>query len=398
VQQHIGFRLQSGEFAIPIMRVREIINLPEITHIPQSLSYFRGITNLRGSVIPVVDLKKLMHIPEMEGGNTKVIVISTGRITYGLLVDGITGVITIEESAIESPENLPHGNEDRVEGVAKLDGRLIVLLNIKKLIPLDDMSLLEDVAAEVSESGSSADMVEVIRSVQTMGGEIQVKELLNAKTYFKNAGITEDDPRQEILDDMMGFMAAISEQNYAKADETILKMAKLGQGDLFKEVGRITRRLHDSVRSFRDAVDPRLKDITQGEIPNAVDRLQYVIEKTEEAANKTMGVVEKYVMRMDEFSSHIRKVQGPPETVEFLKQFKNGLEDDLTEVLTTQSFQDLTGQTIKKVITLVNDIESELVRLITSFGVNLEPGGLKTAAAEKVSQSGVDDLLKELGF
>ena len=83
MQQHIGFRLQSGEFAIPIMRVREIINLPVITHMPQSPSYFKGITNLRGSVIPVVDLKKLMHIPEMEGGSTKVIVISSGRITFG---------------------------------------------------------------------------------------------------------------------------------------------------------------------------------------------------------------------------------------------------------------------------------------------------------------------------
>jgi len=398
MQQYIGFRLQSGEFAIPIMRVREIINLPEITHIPQSLSSFKGITNLRGSVIPVVDLKKLMHIPEMEGGATKVIVISSGRITFGLLVDGITGVISIDESAIESPQNLPHGHEDRVEGVAKLDGRLIVLLDIKKLIPLDDMSLLENVAAEVSASGSSGEMVEVTRAVQTMGGEMQVRELINAKTYFEKAGVAADDSRQEILDDMMGFMAAISEQNYEKADETILKMAKLGQGDLFKEVGKITRRLHDSVRSFRDAVDPRLKDITQGEVPNAVDRLQYVIEKTEEAANKTMAVVEKYVLRMDELSSHIRKVQGPPETVEFLKQFKNGLEDDLTEVLTTQSFQDLTGQTIKKVITLVNDVESELVRLIASFGVKIEPGAAKPDAAEKVSQSDVDDLLKELGF
>ena len=197
---------------------------------------------------------------------------------------------------------------------------------------------------------------------------------------------------------MISFMAAISEQNYDKADATVQKMVSLGQADLFKEVGKITRRLHDSVRSFRDAVDPRLKDMTEGELPNAVDRLQYVIEKTEEAANKTMAVVEKYVLRMDELSGHIRKVQGPPETVEFLKQFKNGLEDDLTEVLTTQSFQDLTGQTIKKVITLVNDIENELVRLITSFGVKIEPGAAKPAAVEKVSQSDVDDLLKDLGF
>jgi chemotaxis protein CheZ len=109
--------------------------------------------------------------------------------------------------------------------------------------------------------------------------------------------------------------------------------------------------------------------------------------------------VEKYTLRMDELGAHIRQIQGPPETIAYLKSFKNGLEDDLTEILTTQSFQDLTGQTIKKVITLVNDIEAELVRLITSFGVKIESGSAQpVAVAEKVSQSDVDDLLKELGF
>ena len=393
MQQYIGFLLHNGEFAIPIMRVREIINLPEITHIPQSPHYLKGITNLRGSVIPVVDLKKLIHIPEAEGGGIKVIVIASGRMTFGLLVDGITGVISIEESAIESPENMPHGHAEQVEGVAKLDGRLIVLLDIKKLIPLDDMSLLEDVAAEVSATG------EVTRSVQTMGGEVRLTEIAAAKQYFDKSGVAPDDPRQEILGDMMDFMKSISEHNYTKADETIQKMTKLGQGELFNEVGKITRKLHDSIRSFKDAVDPRLKDMAEGELPNAVDRLQYVIEKTEEAANRTMNIVEKYVLRMDDLAGHIRKIQGPPETVEFLKQFKNGLEDDLTEILTTQSFQDLTGQTIKKVILLVNDIEGELVRLITSFGVKIESGASAApVAAEKVSQSDVDDLLKELGF
>jgi chemotaxis protein CheZ len=102
---------------------------------------------------------------------------------------------------------------------------------------------------------------------------------------------------------------------------------------------------------------------------------------------------------MDELAAHVRKLQGPPETIAYLKEFKNGFEDDLTEILTTQSFQDLTGQTIKKVITLVNEIEAELVRLITSFGVKIESGVAEpVAVAEKVSQSDVDDLLKELGF
>jgi chemotaxis protein CheZ len=358
----------------------------------------KGITNLRGSVIPVVDLKKLINVPETNGGGNKVIVIASGRITFGLLVDGIGGVISLDPAAIESPENLPHGHTDKVEGVAKMDNRLVVLLDIKKLIPLDDLTLLEDYAAEVGEKNADGS-VAITRAVQTMGGEVHVTELQNAKTYFeKTKGIPPDDPRQEMLDDMMGFMESISAGNYEKADETIQKMTKLGQGELFNEVGKITRRLHDSIKSFKEAVDPRLKDMTQGELPNAVDRLQYVITKTEEAANKTMSVVEKYILRMDELSGHIRQVQGPPETVAYLKQFKNGLEDDLTEILTTQSFQDLTGQTIKKVITLVHEIEGELVRLITSFGVKIETGTAPVAVAEKVSQSDVDDLLKELGF
>jgi chemotaxis protein CheZ len=231
-----------------------------------------------------------------------------------------------------------------------------------------------------------------------MGGEVRVREIREAKAYFEKTGIGNDDPRKQILDDIMHFMTAVSEQNHENADAAIQKIVKAGQGDLFREVGKITRKLHDSVRSFKEAIDPRLREIAHNDIPSAVDRLQYVIDKTEEAANKTMSVVEKYTLSMDELASHIRRVEGPADTAAYLKNFKNGLEDDLTEILTTQSFQDLTGQTIKTVITLVNDIEGELVRLITSFGVKIETSSPKAAAVEKVSQSDVDNLLKELGF
>ncbi len=399
MQQFIGFHLHTGEYGIPIMKVREIISLPDITRIPQSPPYLTGITNLRGSVIPVVDLKKLLNLPGSERGGTKIIVIASGRITFGLLVDGISGVISIDESAVEPPENLQQNFGDRVEGVAKRDNRLIVLLNIKKLIPLNDMSLLEDYAAEVRTRESDG-AVEVTRSVQTMAGEVKITELRDAKTYFeKTRGMGAADPRQEVLDEIVDFMTAVSEHDYDKADASIQKIVKNGHGDLFKEVGKITRKLHDSLKSFKDAVDPRLADMTRAELPNAVDRLQYVIKKTEEAANKTMSVVEKYILRMDDLSAHIRNIEGPPETAAYLKEFKNGFEDDLTEILTTQSFQDLTGQTIKKVITLVGDIEEELVRLITSFGVKIEAGVREPAAVpEKVSQSDVDNLLKDLGF
>jgi chemotaxis signal transduction protein/chemotaxis regulatin CheY-phosphate phosphatase CheZ len=399
VQQYIGFHLQTGEFAIPIMRVREIINLPEITHIPQSPSYLTGITNLRGSVIPVVDLKDLIHVPKSEGGGNKVIVVTAGSITFGLLVDGITGVLSIDETAIEAPENLPQGHANQVEGVAKLEGRLIVLLDAKRLIPLDDMALLEDVAGQVTAT-QSGDMVEVTKTVQTMAGEMRVKELHNAKEYYKTLkGVAPTGQQNEILEAITAFMTAIDAQDFEKADLAIQSIVKEGQGELFKEIGKTTRKLHDTIKNFKASLDPRLKDMANVDIPNAADRLQFVIEKTEEAANKTMGIVEKYILGMDELSTHIRKIEGPPETIEFLKSFKNELEDDLTAILTTQSFQDLTGQTIKKVIQLVADIENELVTIISSFGLKMEPGARTAEAApEKVSQEGVDDLLKEFGF
>jgi len=194
-------------------------------------------------------------------------------------------------------------------------------------------------------------------------------------------------------------MNAVAGNDYEKADSVIKSIMNKGQSELFREVGKVTRKLHDSIRSFKEALDPKLKDMAVSEMPNAVDQLQFVIQRTEDAANRTMGIVEKYILTMDELSSHIRNLKEPEESVQYLKSFKGALEDDLTEILTTQSFQDLTGQTIKKVIKLVGDVEEELVKLIATFGVKIETGARpEVATAEQVSQEDVNDLLKEFGF
>jgi len=398
MKQFIGFQLHTGEYAIPIIKVREIITMPEITHLPDSPSYFEGITNLRGNVIPVVNIKQLMSIPENGAIPQKVIVISCGRMTFGILVDGITGVVSIDEASVESPETMPHGRADQIEGVAKIGSRLIVLLEPKKLIPLQDHMLLEDGVVEVKKS-ATAGIVEVTKTVQTSGGAIQVMELQKTKEVIAAKYPDPDDPRLLLFDDMVVFLNAVTAHDYAKADETIQKIIMESQGDLYNEVGKVTRKLHDAVKSFKDSIDPKLSELAKNDMPNAVDRLHFVITKTEEAANKTMSIVEKYIMKMDEVADQIRKVQGPPETISYLKAFKNELEDDLTVILTTQSFQDLTGQTIKKVIELVAELEAELVKLIATFGVTIAPeAASKGPKPEQVNQSDVDDLLKNFGF
>lgn len=400
MQQYIGFHLNDSEYTIPILKVREIVNMPVITGLPESLPYIEGVTNLRGSIIPIVNLKKLVNLGNGngngEGLGSKVIVVASGSITFGMLVDGITGVISIDESDIEPPERFLRDGLEQIEGVAKLKDRLVVLLDTKKLIPCEDSELFEDIVVDVKEIGEGG-KVEVVKTMHTIAGDVNVREIHDAKEFFSKKGIQADDPRHAMFQDMMAFMEAVSVSDYEKADLAIQEIMKKGQNDLFQEIGKVTRKLHDSIKSFKEALDPKLKDMASFEMPNAIDRLNFVIEKTEEAANKTMGIVEKYLLAMDDLATHIRQIKEPEESVQFLKSFKNGLEDDLTEVLTTQSFQDITGQTIKRVIKLVGEIEEELVRLIASFGVKIESGA-RTEAAEVVSQSGVDDLLKEFGF
>lgn len=399
--QYIGFTMNNNEFTIPILKVQEIVNMPQVTKLPQVPDYIEGVTNLRGRIIPVVNLKRMVGLfgGEGESAGGKVIVVTSGRITFGVLVDGITGVVSIEESDIEPPTDF--NTSDIVSGVAKVDDKLIVLLDTKKLIPMEDMSMFDDEIFEVNDTGD--DKVEIIKKVEGMGGEVLVKEVMDARQFFEKRGLSSHDPKYAMLDEMVAFMNAVASEDYERADAAIQSIMSKGQGDtqneLFKEVGKVTRKLHDSIRSFKEALDPKLKGMAEKEMPNAIDRLQFVIEKTEEAANKTMGIVEKYTLSIDDLAHHIRNIKEPEESVNYLKSFKNNLEDDLTEILTTQSFQDLTGQTIKKVITLVGDIEGELVKLITTFGVKIEQGAApEVAEVEQVSQEGVDDLLKDFGF
>jgi chemotaxis protein CheZ len=175
----------------------------------------------------------------------------------------------------------------------------------------------------------------------------------------------------------------------------------------------ITRKLHDSINEFKNSIDTGLDKLTNESVPNAVDKLQFVMTRTEEAANKTMAIVERYFDEADDFSQHMEHVTGPEESIHYLKTFKEAMDNDLTDILTAQQFQDITGQTIKKVIALVNTVEVELVGLISTHGMPLkveqsddekpetkqaEDEWADETPHEKVSQSDVEALLNDFGF
>jgi chemotaxis protein CheZ len=220
-----------------------------------------------------------------------------------------------------------------------------------------------------------------------------------------------------------------------KADALVAEIQNPINSELFAEIGKLTRQLHDSLANFQ--LDSRLSDLATADIPDAKERLNYVITRTEEAANKTMDVVESIFPIVDNLAEQVRGV-NPSWTKLMnneidLNEFK-GLCGDIdtlltttgketqhihslmTDVLMAQDFQDLTGQVIRKVIDLVHEVEESLIAMLTAFGIsseqpqesvlpkvgdNLVEGPIvnKENRNDVVEdQDDVDDLLSSLGF
>ncbi|WP_407331057.1 protein phosphatase CheZ [Enterovibrio sp. 27052020O] len=240
------------------------------------------------------------------------------------------------------------------------------------------------------------------------------------------------------LDQAKELVSLLEDGNQESANELLVKLSGDTRNPLFNEVGKLTRQLHDSLSNFR--LDPRINDLANSEIPDARDRLNFVMEKTEIAANRTMDAVEATLPIADNLQDCLAQVRpqwnnlmGGRIDLENFKQLchqidglltqvegdTTKLHGQLTEILMAQDFQDLTGQVIRRVIDLVQEVEKQLVEILTAFGLDgeqeeLEPETVQQTGIEAEgpvvteeqrqeknvmqSQDDVDDLLSSLGF
>ena len=136
--QLVNFRLRDEEFGLDIGSVREITRVTDITHIPEAPSFIYGVTNLRGQVIAVIDLAKQFGLaPQQDLPETaKIVVTEIKGQTVGMLVDEVPEVLKIADENIEpAPELIQtEVRTDYIKGVGKLDNRLIILLDLEKLL------------------------------------------------------------------------------------------------------------------------------------------------------------------------------------------------------------------------------------------------------------------------
>jgi purine-binding chemotaxis protein CheW len=151
--KYLTFRLAAEEYGLRILKVREIIGLMPITKMPEAPAYIRGIINLRGRVIPVLELRARFSMePVPDNEETCIIVVDLsagGRSTLmGILVDAVSEVLDIKGDEIQDPPSMGTDHEcDFVLGIGKVEGGVKILLDIDKVITTTDVSSLESMTA-----------------------------------------------------------------------------------------------------------------------------------------------------------------------------------------------------------------------------------------------------------
>lgn len=228
------------------------------------------------------------------------------------------------------------------------------------------------------------------------------------------------------------LLAALEQDDDVTVKQQLAKLSESRETALFQEVGKLTRELHEALNNFK--VDSRLVDLTHKDMPDTRDRLNYVIETTEAAAHKTLGFIDETLPLANELQETAAKLDASWQrfrnremSAEEFRDLSREIEvylpsvsthaqqihHNLSEVTLAQGFQDLTGQVLRQVIGLVEEVEDNLVRLVklagqpntTSKPAEVDPlkaEGPQMNADKKANvvnnQDDVDDLLSSLGF
>src|ERR1700684_3282825 len=156
--QVVGFRIGAETFGVPISIVREIVRVPAITAVPNAPDYIEGVINLRGKIISVIDLRKRFGETNIKPTKkNRIVVVDLNERSVGLLVNSASEVLKIPPSEIEAPHDLfQDGEVDYVTGVAKLKGRLVILLDLEKVMQRSELRRLEDVAETLAQQETEA--------------------------------------------------------------------------------------------------------------------------------------------------------------------------------------------------------------------------------------------------
>jgi purine-binding chemotaxis protein CheW len=137
--QLVSFKIGNEEFGVDILNVQEINRMTQITKVPNSPEFVEGVINLRGRIIPVIDLRSRIGVAKKEADkNTRIVVVEIQEKIIGFIVDAVKEVLRIPADITEAPPDLVNGiDSEFIKAVGKLDDRLLILLDLEKIISKD---------------------------------------------------------------------------------------------------------------------------------------------------------------------------------------------------------------------------------------------------------------------
>ena len=159
-EQLVVFELSQESYGVDIGTVNTIIRMQRITHVPRAPTFVEGVINLRGSIIPVIDLRKRFELAAFEETKaSRIVVVETAAGLIGLVVDAVTETLSLARDASEPPSSIvTTADSHYLRGVAKLDDRLIILLDLERIFGESESEELAEVAAAVAEAETEVEM------------------------------------------------------------------------------------------------------------------------------------------------------------------------------------------------------------------------------------------------
>jgi purine-binding chemotaxis protein CheW len=152
--QLVVFNIGTEEFGIDIKKVREIIRMTNVTEIPGAPPYVKGVINLRGRIIVVMNMNVIMGIKSREyDTRTRIVMVEFDNVEMGFIVESVSEVLCIYRKDIEPAPPLITGKirSEYLEGVGKLEGRLLILLNIEKMLSVEELQNISSISPEIEE-------------------------------------------------------------------------------------------------------------------------------------------------------------------------------------------------------------------------------------------------------
>jgi purine-binding chemotaxis protein CheW len=138
------FSLCQEQYAVPLLKVKEVIALTETTPVPYSPNYFKGIMNLRGQVISVIDLRTKLKMPKGEASSeTAIVILDLSPLSLGIVVDSVESVLAVDASEIQPPPEVGGASTAYIRGVTRKDKKLILLLDIERTLSVDDLKTMK---------------------------------------------------------------------------------------------------------------------------------------------------------------------------------------------------------------------------------------------------------------